>query len=191
MPKKTKAPPRALNPPERIFLVVGLESDAEFSELTDVTWCKDHAFPSDIEYRLVKRPRMKIKIMGYLTRVEGQITITPPLRWSEMKDSQFYGGESKGMDVTIQLKNTWEETDEGYFDRRLGVALVPASEERFKAYSIDEHLKMAVEEFGRQGHKLEGYFEGSGEEDGDLWRLVVKDNQVKRLVPKVVWPDET
>lgn len=49
---------KAKNPPERIWLQVGdIETDCEFSECHEVTWCQDKQFRSDIEYRLVKRSR--------------------------------------------------------------------------------------------------------------------------------------
>lgn len=53
--------PKALNPPERIFLQVGdIDEDCEFSECEDsgeVTWCADRQWDTDIEYRLVRRKR--------------------------------------------------------------------------------------------------------------------------------------
>jgi len=48
--------PKALNPPERIWLQVGeIEDDCDFDECFEVTWCQDSQWPTDIEYRLVKR----------------------------------------------------------------------------------------------------------------------------------------
>ena len=48
--------PRALNPPERIFLQVGpIDDDCEFDLCDEVTWCADSQWETDIEYRLVKR----------------------------------------------------------------------------------------------------------------------------------------
>jgi hypothetical protein len=54
---------KVLNPPERIFLQVGdLEcdgKDVEWKDCFEVTWCEDSQWPSDIEYRLVKRRSRK------------------------------------------------------------------------------------------------------------------------------------
>lgn len=53
--------PKAKNPPETIYLQVGdIDQDCEFNECymsSEVTWCHDKQFDTDIEYRLVKRKR--------------------------------------------------------------------------------------------------------------------------------------
>jgi hypothetical protein len=48
---------RITNPPARIWLNAGdIEGDADFVELSEVTWCAERMDDADIEYRLV-RPR--------------------------------------------------------------------------------------------------------------------------------------
>lgn len=50
--------PKALNPPERIWLVVGdIEETCEFHDCDEVTWCSAQQYDADVEYRLVKRRR--------------------------------------------------------------------------------------------------------------------------------------
>ena len=57
--------PEATNPPERIWLQVGdIEEDCPFSDLSEVTWCQDNQFETDIEYRLVKHKQRKTRLQG-------------------------------------------------------------------------------------------------------------------------------
>jgi hypothetical protein len=53
--------PKAVNPPERIWLQVGdIDRDCEFSECYtsgEVTWEQEQIYDTDIEYRLVRRGR--------------------------------------------------------------------------------------------------------------------------------------
>jgi hypothetical protein len=52
--------PKVLNPPERIYLQVGdIEEDCDFENCDEVTWCQDSIHNTDIEYRLVKRPKKR------------------------------------------------------------------------------------------------------------------------------------
>jgi hypothetical protein len=52
--------PKILNPPERIYLQVGdIEEDCDFENCDEVTWCQDPIHNTDIEYRLVKRPKKR------------------------------------------------------------------------------------------------------------------------------------
>jgi hypothetical protein len=52
--------PKILNPPERIYLQVGdIEEDCDFENCDEVTWCQDSIHNTDIEYRLVKRPKKR------------------------------------------------------------------------------------------------------------------------------------
>lgn len=75
--------PKALNPPERIFLQVGeIDEDCQFHELAEgeVTWCADSQFDTDIEYRLVKRRsrRTREQVIKAAMRDVGLAQETPP-----------------------------------------------------------------------------------------------------------------
>lgn len=112
--------------------------------------------------------------MGYYTHVEGEITINPPLNqkgiaYFESLVSQLskYGE----LDVKLRVTEETVETDEGTLIRRVADALVPYTDDSYKAYGIDEHVKGVVNAFGAKGHNFTGVLEGSGEDDDDLWRL--------------------
>ncbi len=56
------ANPKLIDPPEKIYLQVGdLDRDAKWAECDEVTWCEDKIWPTDIEYRLVRRRSAKRK----------------------------------------------------------------------------------------------------------------------------------
>jgi hypothetical protein len=129
--------------------------------------------------------------MSYNTRVTGEIAITPPIAWGAIKDSPFLFGDDRwpGRDVGLRIVEETVDTDEGTLIRRHAVAVVPAREDGYKAYSIVEHLQELVNQFGAE-HTFTGMLEGEGEDSGDLWRLTVRHRNAVKVVPQIVWPDE-
>jgi hypothetical protein len=128
--------------------------------------------------------------MGYNTEVGGELTITPPLTWNEFKDSTFHVPTDAYADLDVKLAVTEEtvDTDEGPLLRKTATALVPAWCAPFKAYHLLEHVQQAIDAF--PGHTFSGHFGCSGEEAGDLWRVVVRDGRAVKVEPRIVWPDE-
>jgi hypothetical protein len=131
--------------------------------------------------------------MGYYTSVEGEIAIEPPLVWSEFKDSRFnsqsldsYDGMSN---IKLRIHEETVDTDEGQLVRFTATALVPAWGESSNYYHLVEHVQAAIDSF--RGHTFSGRFECSGEEPGDLWRLVIREGRAVKVKPQLVWPDET
>jgi hypothetical protein len=123
--------------------------------------------------------------MGYNTNVGGEIRIEPPLTWREFKDSPFAGHDK---DVTLQVEAETVDTDDGPLMRKTAVALVPSWEDSYKAYNLVEHVQEAIDAF--PGHTFTGRLECEGEENIDLWRVVVRDGRAIRIEPRIVWPDE-
>lgn len=130
--------------------------------------------------------------MGYKTCVTGELTITPPLTWSEFKDTPFNTSSIDSydglMDVKLRIEEERTETAEGTLIRKTASALVRAFEEEYKAYHLLEHVQMAVDAF--PGHTWGGRFDCEGEENGDLWRVVIRDGRAVKVTPSIVWPDE-
>jgi hypothetical protein len=67
-----------------------------------------------------------------------------------------------------------------------GVALLPASSDRFNAYSVNDEFRAFINKFC--GKSFSGFLEGRGEDDGDIWRLVVVAGSPRTLAPKLLWP---
>lgn len=133
--------------------------------------------------------------MGYLTHVTGEITLDPPLPWKVIKDSLFLNRQPNGYperDVRFDLAVEQVETDDGLLTRRTAVAIVPAYEDGFRAYNIEDHLAELVADLPL-GTKVGGYLQGEGEKSGDLWRLYVLPDgdrlRVVKVTVQLVWPD--
>ncbi|TKK84594.1 hypothetical protein FDA94_28610 [Herbidospora galbida] len=130
--------------------------------------------------------------MGYYTRHTGEISIVPPLAWSEIKDSPFVclpGQRGYGRDLKIVLDETTEETSDGTLIRRRGIAIAPVTTEPMKGYRIVEELQSLLN-CHAEGQRFIGFIEAEGEDPGDLWRLMVKDGQAVQIKPRIIWPDE-
>ncbi|MEV4227264.1 DUF6205 family protein [Streptomyces bobili] len=129
--------------------------------------------------------------MGYYTSVTGEIRIEPPLTWAEIKSNPLLpeteGGRSE-YDVRLRIDEETVETDEGQMIRKTCSALVPAWDDSFKAYHLIEHVQFMVDTF--PGHTFSGRLDCEGEENGDLWRVVIRDGRAEKVTPRIVWPDE-
>lgn len=126
--------------------------------------------------------------MGYNTSVDGEITITPPLTWNEIKDSPFLANPGYKLGVTLKVTEETVDTDEGQLTRKTSSALGPAWEDAFKAYSLVEDVQKAIDAF--PGHIFTGRLDCEGEENADLWRVVVRDGRAVKVEPQIVWPDD-
>jgi hypothetical protein len=94
----------------------------------------------------------------------------------------------------------WEPTEDG-------TAIEWDGEEKF--YEADEWMEFIIKNFTAPGeftvedrlaepklaflqrnHAANGTIDAEGEEAGDIWRIIVKNNEVRRVEARVVWPDE-
>lgn len=124
--------------------------------------------------------------MGYNTSVSGEIRIEPPLTWAEIKDSPFLA--SYGLDVTLRVEEETVDTPDGTLTRRTATALIPSWEDSYKAYHLVEHVQRAIDAFPHR--RFTGRLECEGEENTDLWRVIIRDGRAVRVEPRIVWPDE-
>jgi hypothetical protein len=143
--------------------------------------------------------------MGYYTRVDGEIVITPPLSWSEMNDAGVHPrdgyshdrwiarrhrhGRMTEMDVAVRVITTPLDVYSSAVNPPEGVALVETWDDESKVYYIEEDLKTMIAQF--PGHTIAGEQRMEGEDNLDVWKLQVKDNVVEAIYPKLVWPDGT
>ena len=128
--------------------------------------------------------------MGYYTSVTGLITIDPPITWGELYDTPWAAGEDDyEHDVQLQIVSTYEETDEGTLERKFATAIVPASEDGYKAYRIEEHLQDILTRFAVDGRTFRGYLQGEGEDNEDVWRLSVRSGQPHMSKARLVFDE--
>jgi hypothetical protein len=126
--------------------------------------------------------------MGYLSSVTGEVAITPPLSAVEVRESPFRPDVEERKDVVLRVEQEVIETDDGTVTRMYGTAVVPAWDESYKAYSLEEHLAELIRLHGH-GHAFAGVLLVDGSDQGDVWRLVVDDHQVTKETARLSWPD--
>lgn len=129
--------------------------------------------------------------MSYTTHVTGEFAIEPPLTWPEFKDSKFTPDNVKGKwDVSLVLRITEDtvDTDEGPLLRRTATALVMREIDEYRAHRLLDEVQEAVSSF--PGRTFTGRLDCEGEENTDLWRVIVRDGRAVRIEPRIVWPDE-
>jgi len=143
--------------------------------------------------------------MGYYTRVEGEIVISPPLTRQEMEavgiypngqyspdrwiaTVQRYGRETE-MDVAVRVNVAEQANDELSLTKTItGVALVTAWDDEYKGYYIEEDLRTLVNTF--PDHEFTGELRMEGEDNLDVWKLQIHNgHEVVACYPKLVWPD--
>jgi hypothetical protein len=122
--------------------------------------------------------------MGYRSRVRGEITYSPAL------DPAVVAGN----ETIAKYTDTTQDWDI-FLDTGWNSITVPCEDE-FKAYWLVSNLTELVTAMLAENPKLtfSGYLEIQGEGDGvgdiDLWRLAVRDNEVKEIFPELVWPED-
>lgn len=129
--------------------------------------------------------------MGYTTHVNGEFTITPPLAWNEFKDSEFAPHnitDRHDPDLILRVSEESVDTEDGPLLRRTATALVMREIDEYCAYNLLDQVRKAVDSF--PGHTFTGRLECEGEENTDLWRVVVRDGRAVKVTPRIVWPDE-
>jgi Family of unknown function (DUF6205) len=126
--------------------------------------------------------------MGYLSSVTGEVTITPPLSAAEVRESPFRPDVEERKDIVLRVQEDIVKTNEGTLTRITGTAIVPAWDESYKAYSLEEHLAELIRLHGH-GHAFDGVLVVDGSDQGDVWRLVVDDHQVTKETARLSWPD--
>ncbi|MYR60041.1 hypothetical protein GTY54_28690 [Streptomyces sp. SID625] len=131
--------------------------------------------------------------MGYTTHVRGEFAIEPPLTWTEIKDSPFEAVSTHAylahdIDLSLRVAETSIDTDEGALLRRTGTALVMREIDEYRERNLVQQVQQCIDLF--PGHTFSGRLECEGEENTDIWRVIVRDGRAVRVEPRIVWPDE-
>lgn len=121
--------------------------------------------------------------MGYEAHWTGEITITPPLTWAEIRNS------TKLSDLQLRLKETVEDTATGRTTVTAAVAIEPLEMGSYNGYSVDVELQMLID--AHPSHRFEGVIKALPEDpDGTPWRYLVRDREVVQQHPVTEWVDE-
>lgn len=130
--------------------------------------------------------------MGYNSRVTGEITVTPPMPVRILAKSPFLDGWRNGLCVKYHVEETATEVDEGTLLKTEVTAIVPVTDDSYKAYDLVEHLGQALQPL-IPGSICQGELIRNGEDTGDVERLVVRAGSHVVTVEKarLTWPDGT
>jgi hypothetical protein len=129
--------------------------------------------------------------MGYTTHVDGEFAITPPLTWNEFKDSEFAPHNAKNSwepSLILRVDEAPVDTDEGPLLRRTATALVMREIDEYRERGLVAEVQKAIDSF--PGHTFTGRLDCEGEENTDMWRVVVRDGRAVKVEPRIVWPED-
>lgn len=144
--------------------------------------------------------------MGYYSRVRGdvsftrkpQITDEPTVaeRAALKEQLRALGGGVSFEDEEVPVAFFKALRDEDKFDYLNAFfeiiedeAYMTSEGESGKAYGIEDEFGELVKVADAHDVLVEGIITVEGEEAGDIWRLVIKDNVVTHEETKIVWPD--
>lgn len=122
--------------------------------------------------------------MGYEARFTGEIGIDPPLTWAELD------GDDSPVHTLRDLRVSTHEEVTSTATARMSVITgraVTAAFGTFAGYGMKEELQSLVDAFG--AGRFTGHIEAVGEE-GDRWRLAVRDGEAVQVYPQITWPEE-
>lgn len=129
--------------------------------------------------------------MSYFTSIHGRITITPPLTWAQIKDSPYLkaNARDRGLwpDALLDVTESTVQTDEGELTRREAVAIVPDEDSETSARTLIKDVQAIID--ASDGHEFAGRFDCEGEQNSDIWRLVIRDRRAVRVDARIVWPE--
>lgn len=134
--------------------------------------------------------------MGYYTNVTGEILIEPPIPWGEIRDSEYLHGDDGwtvgDCSLALRIDEAEVETDEGTLVRREATAVEPVTDNSYRAGgdACEADLQCILNHHG-EGRTFTGRLNGEGEDNGDMWRLYVRDGRAVLVRARIVWDDET
>ena len=123
--------------------------------------------------------------MSYDSHFVGQITITPPLNWAEIRSARQPGLQ----DVRLVLDETVTDTDSGQTSTIHGIAIAPLDIYYYAGIHIEAEVQAVID--AHPSHDFAGSIEACpGDPHGTPWRYTVQGRRVVRQQPQIVWPDD-
>jgi len=127
--------------------------------------------------------------MSYNSYLSGSWGITPPLRWSEYRDSDFQRPKrADGRWIRFVEKVSTTNTDDGVIEMREATGVVPNCDDRASYHNLEVQLDDLVRSIGPD-HTVTGYLIREGEEQGDMTRFSVVDGKLLEEQAELRWPD--
>lgn len=129
--------------------------------------------------------------MSNPTYINGRIEINPPLTWAQIKDSAYLKANARARslwpDAILDVTETTVETDEGELTRREAIAIIPDEGTETSARTLIQDVQAIID--ASPGHEFTGRFQCEGEENSDIWRVVIRDRRAVRVDAQIVWPE--
>lgn len=126
--------------------------------------------------------------MSYTTHVRGEFAITPPLTWNEFKDSPFAEDHWSASDLVLRIDEESVDTEDGPLLRRTASVLAMREIDEYNSRNLLAQVQKAIDSF--PGHAFTGRLECEGEENTDLWRVVIRNGRAVKVEPQIVWPED-
>lgn len=134
--------------------------------------------------------------MSYQATVSGFFAVSPPLNWLEIKESGFLE-ESQGSrfprtSIVLNVESAETETDQGVSQIFTSNVAVPCGR-AFDCRNLDEEAENFVTAMNAIGRTVKGVMLVQPHDygDGEVWRVVVDENGVKKEMAELKWPDGT
>lgn len=123
---------------------------------------------------------------AYDSRHTGNIVITPPLTWAQIKNNTAQGLQ----DLRLFLNETVQDTPTGQSTIITSHAIVPAVSGSYSGYDIQTELQSIIDAF--PANEFDGSIEARPEDpSGAPWRFIIRDRTVIRQVARYEWHDES
>jgi hypothetical protein len=123
--------------------------------------------------------------MGYESHWAGQVHITPPLTWAEIKNDRSKGFQ----DLKLRLDEHTEDTPTGQVRTVTAAVIEPLTGSAYNGYAIEAELQSVID--AHPGHEFAGAIEAKPLDPGGTpWRYVIQGRTVARQEPTTVWPGE-
>lgn len=127
--------------------------------------------------------------MSYESHWSGEIRITPPLTWAEIKRTPG------AQDVTLRMDERTEDTPTGQVRTVTAAAITPISGSAYNGYAVEEELQAIID--AHPSHQFSGAIVArTVDPGGGTFRFTVTpsamtDQKVVRQEARLSWPDGT
>lgn len=123
--------------------------------------------------------------MGYESHWTGQVHITPPLTWAEIKNDRSTGFQ----DLKLRLDEHTEDTPTGQVRTVTAAVIEPLTGGAYNGYDVEAELQSVID--AHPTHEFTGTIEARPLDPGGTpWRYVIQGRAVVRQEPRTVWPGD-
>lgn len=132
--------------------------------------------------------------MSYYARIGGYLKISPPLKWSEIRNSEFFPdtmASTYGPSIALYAEREDVETDEGVSTLITSNSAGPVTDTDFDCRNLGKDVESLASVMKELGHQVEGVLIVQPRDygDGGIWRVISDADGVRKEFAKLQWPD--